>query len=114
MEVLGGRTALELILLVVLLGFIAALLSFPRTFFMSRRCGGLYRRWLKESGLEEVSREDRFLFKGPFFWEPSAGFVVFRAVCKDATGATRSGFIRCGDHRRGLLGRHELEVRWDD
>lgn len=105
---------LKLILGAVALGALASLFSLPRVFFMSRRCMSNYRRWMKENGLVEVSREDRMLFKGPFFGKAGADSVVFRGVYRDASGGTRKAFLRCGSHWRGLLGHHELEVVWDD
>jgi hypothetical protein len=108
---LGNAYALGLGL--ALLG-IVVLLWLPRVFFMSKRCAANYRRWMRDLGLTEVSREDRMLFKGPFFGSAGFGHVVFRGVFRDQAGSVRKAFLRCGDHARGLLGRHEIEVRWDD
>lgn len=103
-----------LILGSIALGGALCILWLPRVFFMSRRCRSNYRRWLEENNLTEVSREDRLFFKGPFFGKAGAESVVFRGEFRDVAGVVRKGFLRCGDHHRGLLGHHVLDVKWDD
>ncbi|HVR83149.1 MAG TPA: hypothetical protein VMU54_02480 [Planctomycetota bacterium] len=106
--------ALKVILGVVAVGALVSFLALPRTFLMSRCCMANYRRWMQRNGLTEVTREDRLLFKGPYFGEPGSGHVVFRAEYRDVSGAVKKAFCRCGDHARGILGHHDLDVRWDD
>lgn len=108
------RGSWPLIYAVVAVGAAVCLLSLPRLFFRTRRCRWLYRRWLKTNGLEEVERDDRLLMQGPWTFRSNTGYCVSRVVFKDGKGATRKAFVRCGDHNRGFLGHHDLDVRWDD
>jgi len=105
---------LKALLGVVAIGALASFLALPRTFLMSRRCMANYHRWLGENGLTELFREDRLLFKGPYFGQPGSGHVVFRAEFRDERGTVKKAYCRCGDHARGLLGHHDLDVRWDE
>jgi hypothetical protein len=109
-----GPWIFKFIVGVVAVGALVSVLALPRTFLMSRRCLANYRRWMRRNGVSEVSREDRMLFKGPFFGEPGGGHVVFRAEFRDASGIVKKAFCRCGNHARGILGHHDLDVRWDD
>jgi hypothetical protein len=90
------------------------LLWYPREFFLRLRCRRIFRKWLEQNGFEVVSREWPGFWKNPFLWKPSIGErVVSRLELRDSAGKVRKGFVRCGDHAKGFLGRHDLEVLWD-
>jgi len=108
------QAGLPILLGVVALGAVACVLSLPGLYFRTRRCRWLYRRWMKKNGLEEVDRDDRLLLQGPWTFQRNTGYCIFRGVFRDKTGAARKAFVRCGDHNRGFLGHHDLDVRWDD
>lgn len=90
------------------------LVEAPGAIFKSIRCAQAQRRWLRKESLVLISEEVRTFFKGPFFWEIPDGYEVRRIEVRDASGKPRKGFLRCGDHTRGFLGHHDLDVRWDD
>jgi len=86
----------------------------PRAFFLGLRCRGIQRRWLRRNSLQMISSEVRTFFQGPFFLATGDFDRVSRIEVKDASGRARRGFLCCRDHERGFLGRHHLDVRWDD
>lgn len=89
------------------------LLTAPRTFLLKLRCGRALRSWLEKNGFEIVVEERRRFSQGPFVCGPKEDYAVTRLELRDRDGRIRKGFVRCGDHARGFLGRHEVAVCWD-
>lgn len=89
-----------------------ALLTFPVLYFKRVRCRRAFARWLLENRIEVVDRAHRFYFEGPFYGS-DGGFSTGTIRLKDDAGRVRRAFVRCGDHRQGWAGRHDIEVRWD-
>ena len=69
--------------------------------------------WIRTNGLTPVSVERRFLCYGPFWWRTGKGQAVFRVTVRDATGQTRSGYIRTGGWFLGMLS-DQVDAEWDD
>lgn len=69
--------------------------------------------WAHENGYEIVSREHRWIRKGPFFWKSSKNQIVFYVTVSDSEGKVRTGYVRCGGYFIGLLGK-QVDVIWDN
>ena len=69
--------------------------------------------WMAERGYEILSKERRWLRKGPFFWWTSKSQAVFRVTVRDSNGKARSGFVRVGGFFLGMFSSN-VEVTWDD
>ena len=68
--------------------------------------------WASENGYEILSRENRQLFRGPYFFA-TRGQEVYRIVARGRDGIERSGYARCGGFWLGTWSRH-VDVRWDE
>lgn len=77
-----------------------------------RRAGEILEAWAAESRVRVVSREIRWLLRGPFSWRSGEGHVVFRVGVVDERGERRDGFVRCGSWFFGLLS-NRADVVWD-
>jgi hypothetical protein len=77
----------------------------------SRRSRSLLERWAERHGYRIIDADYRNFFRGPFFWTSSKGQTIYR-VTVDVKGTVRSGWVRCGSRRLGLLS-DQVEVRWD-
>jgi hypothetical protein len=67
--------------------------------------------WARQHGYRILSRESRWLVRGPYFWSSGKNHSVYRIVAENRDGARRDGWARVG---RGFLwwpGR--VDVRWD-
>ena len=69
---------------------------------------GEWIRWIRKNGYRVVSRERRFLSRGPFVLGIGRA-KVYRFVIEDEAGRRRSGWIRFGD---GWLTNRPF-VEWD-
>ncbi len=69
--------------------------------------------WARSHGLQILSQEECWFFKGPFFWTSSKGQKVYRVAVRDREGFERLGYVRCGGYWLGLMSDH-VEVRWDE
>ena len=78
----------------------------------SRSLSILY-RWVNENGLELLSREERWVMRGPFFWFTGNGQVVYHVRVRDREGRERSAWVRRGGWFFGLLSDH-ADVQWDE
>ena len=77
-----------------------------------RRAASMLVEALAADGHRLVSREYRWLARGPFFWTTSKSQIVYRFAAADADGVVRSGWARCGSYFFGLLSRR-VDIRWD-
>lgn len=93
---------LGMVLLVGLLGFWQAGLSEKILY-----------RWAEENGFQILSCEQRWFFRGPFFWTTSKHQDVYYVIVQDRNGRRRNGLVRCGSFWPGLLS-DRAEVRWED
>lgn len=69
--------------------------------------------WAYRKGYELLSREECWFFRGPFFWGTSEGQKVYKVTVREAEGAVRHGYVRCGSFWRGLWS-DDVEARWSD
>jgi hypothetical protein len=77
------------------------------------RSASFLEQWAAKNGYRIVSREHRYLRKGPFFWTFSRGQTVYYVTVEDEQGNQRHGWVRCGNWFFGLLS-DNAEVRWED
>lgn len=89
-----------------------ALLFAAALWWIVRRAGEIVKTWATENSLRLVSREMRWLLRGPFLWRNGDVHIVFRVCVVDECGASRVGFIRCGSWFFGLLS-NRAHVIWD-
>jgi len=89
-----------------------ALIVALSVWWMVRRAGEIVEAWAEENRLRLVSREMRWLLRGPFLWRSGDVHVVFRVCVVDEGGSSRVGFIRCGSWFVGLLS-NQVHVVWD-
>jgi len=108
-----GVMFLEGLAVILLPAVILGLLSAPRWLFLKLRCKGAFHQWREKNGFEILSQETLRYSRGPFLWGPKEDFSVARIEARDRDGQIRKGFIRCGDHAKGMLGQHEVGVCWD-
>lgn len=78
----------------------------------SSRGASLLDGWAQANGLQILSQEQCWFFKGPFFWTSSKGQKVYRVTVRDGEGFARSGYVRCGGYWLGMMS-DNVEVRWD-
>jgi hypothetical protein len=69
--------------------------------------------WAEREGLQLVSANHCWLWRGPFWWRSSKSHAVYRVVVRSASGAARSGYVRCGSFFAGVLS-GAVAVEWDD
>ena len=69
-------------------------------------------QWARQGGYELLNSEYRWFSKGPFFWSTGKGQAVYCVRVKDAHGAVRSGYVRCGSWLAGLSS-DDVAVEWD-
>jgi hypothetical protein len=93
------------LLVVIPIAIVSIVLHFTRSTTMLDR-------WAAANGLRLVTKEYRWLVKGPFFWRSGKNQAVYRITAQDAHGQTFSGFARCGGWFFGMLS-DRVEVRWD-
>lgn len=67
--------------------------------------------WAKQHGYRIVSRESRWLIRGPFFWSSGKHHSVYRIVAENRDGRRRDGWARVGHGFLWWPGR--VDVRWD-
>jgi hypothetical protein len=77
-----------------------------------RRAASLLSEWAERECLHLVSREQRWLRQGPFFWTSSNWQAIYRVTARDRAGNLRQGWVRCGSWLFGVLSQ-DVEVRWD-
>ena len=77
------------------------------------RSAFLLEQWAGKNGYRIVSREHRYIRKGPFFWTSPRGRTVYYVTVEDEQGNQRHGWVRCGSWFFGLVSDH-VEVRWED
>jgi hypothetical protein len=83
----------------IFLAFIAlTLLAF---FLVHVRGRAILRRWAEKSGIEIVNAEQRWFFKGPYFWR-SHNCVVFYGTFRGPSGANCDAYVRCGSFWWGI------------
>jgi hypothetical protein len=70
-------------------------------------------RYLRERGYRLISKQYRWLVRGPFWWRTSKGQSVYRFSAEDADAVRREGWARVGGYWFGLLS-DRVDVRWDD
>ena len=75
--------------------------------------GSMLETWARDNGLQILSQETCWFFKGPYFWSTTKGQEVYRITVRDREGRTRSGHVRCGGAFLGMLSDH-VDVRWDE
>lgn len=105
---MNGHNAGVIIGAVLMAGFV--LLSI---LWGSSRGTSMLDQWAQANGLQIVSREECWFFKGPFFWTSTRGQKIYRVSVLDRDGRTRSGYVRCGGYWLGLWSDH-VDARWDD
>ena len=69
--------------------------------------------WAAANGLELLSRENCWFFKGPYFLRSTRGQQVFKFQVKDREGRIRTGYARCGGFWFGTLS-DAIDVTWED
>src|SRR5690349_8743633 len=79
----------------------------------SRRSRTLLERWAERNDYRIIDADYCNFFVGPFFWSTTRGQTVYRVTLQIGAGIVRSGFVRCGSRRLGLLS-DKVEVRWDE
>jgi len=96
------------------LGPILVLVAIVAGFAWSHSRGkSMLETWAYQNGYEILSREECWLFRGPFFWSSSKGQKVYKVSLRDADGIVRNGYVRCGSYWIGLWS-DKVELRWDD
>jgi len=77
-----------------------------------KRSAAMLERHLRERGYVLVSRQYRWLMRGPFWWRASKGQSVYRFAAEDAEGVRHEGWARVGGFFFGLLS-NQVDIRWD-
>ena len=95
------------VLIIPLIGLIIALVIWTR-----RRSRVLLEQWAADNGFTILSREHRYLRRGPYLWTTGKGQDVYYIEVQDTGGTTRSGFVRCGGYWSGMLS-DKVTVAWD-
>jgi hypothetical protein len=98
---------------VIIGGILFAIFALMVWAWGSSRGASLLDGWASSEGLEILSQEECWFFKGPFFWTSSKSQKVYRVTVRDAEGRTRSGYVRCGGYWLGMMS-DNVDVRWDD
>lgn len=80
--------------------------------WLYRRTDQVMERWSRETGFSIVSREFRWLSRGPFWLTASRGQSVYRIEALDAHGMYHTGWMRIGGWFLGILS-DQVEVIWD-
>ena len=68
-----------------------------------RRGLRILENWAADNGFSLLSREVRYLRRGPFFWTTSRSQVVYYVTVRDNLGIERRGWVRCGGWFLGLF-----------
>jgi hypothetical protein len=77
------------------------------------RSNDMVDRWAADNGYRLISKERRFLRRGPFLLTTSKGQSVHYVTVEDANRDQRSGYLRCGSWLGGLMS-DKVQVHWDD
>lgn len=88
------------------------LIGIASIFWHFNRSATLLDRWAARNGLRIVSREYRWLARGPFWWRTSKSQSVYRVEVIDSAGETRTGYVRLGSWPFGLWS-DVAAVEWD-
>ena len=81
----------------------------------SQEGGRILREWAAAHAYDLVEASYCSFFKGPFFLRSTKSQRVYRFVVRDqATGATRSGWARCGNWFWGVWGANDIKVIWEE
>ena len=68
--------------------------------------------WAAANGLELLSKESCWFFKGPYFLSSTRGQQVFKFQARDKEGQVRTGYARCGGFWFGALS-NVIDVTWE-
>jgi len=97
---------------IIISGILVAVFALVSWAWGGVRGASLLDGWARSQGLEILSQEECWFFKGPFFWTSSKGQKIYRVTVRDGEGTTRSGYVRCGGYWMGMLS-DNVDVRWD-
>jgi hypothetical protein len=77
------------------------------------RAKNILRHWAQNNDYEILSRQYRWIRRGPFFWWTTRGQEVFYVTIRTPDGQLKRGWVRCGNWFWGIL-QDQADVRWDE
>lgn len=83
-------------------------------FWANSRSRQIIEGWAEMNGFQLVASEQRYLWRGPFFWSTSRNQTVYYVTVMTPDGRTRHAWARCGSWWVGVLFSDEIDVQWDD